>query len=316
MDYIQRYLVEELAEDYQDGRMTESEFLRRLALFTRDTSEAMSLAVSLGYEPGRQATAAAVMDRPLNQQAPSGTGITVQPDDPATNAEMIEFPGDEGLTLFGYLARPRQEGVYPGILLVHENRGLWPPHYQDVTRRYAKEGYVTLAVDLLSREGGTAKFNDPADANAALGRLNRDQFVADMNAAVRHLQSLPYVRRDRIGATGFCFGGGMVWLLTVRNPDIVAAAPYYGAAPPLEEVPYMKAAVLGIYGGNDERINAGVPALEEALKEHHKTYKFITYSGAEHAFFNDTGGPRHHPQASSEAWRETLAWFGEHLKNG
>lgn len=208
MDYIQRYLIEELAEDYHDGLLTDSEFLRRLTLFTGNSDEALVLAGSLGYEQGKQVAGAAVMERPRGQQASStDRGITVR----------------NNVTLLGYLARPSADGAYPAVLVIHENRGLWPPHYQDVARRLAKEGYVALAIDLISREGGTARYTDQAEVKAVQARIPRELFVKDMNSGVEYLKGLPYVRQDRIGAIGFCFGGGMVWLLTVSNPDVTAA---------------------------------------------------------------------------------------------
>jgi carboxymethylenebutenolidase len=198
------------------------------------------------------------------------------------------------------------------MLVIHENRGLLP-HFPDVARRLAKAGYVSLALDLLSREGGTGRFPDPAAAGTAFRQVSSEQSIEDMNNGVRYLQSLPYVRRERVGAIGFCAGGRAVWLLAVRNPQIKAAVPFYGSAPPLPEVPNLQAAVLGIYAGNDTGINAGVPDLETALKQQNKTYHLITYPGAEHSFFNDTGA-RYHPEAAAAAWRETLAWLDRHLK--
>ena len=135
-----------------------------------------------------------------------------------------------------------------------------------------------------------------------------------MNGGVRYLQSLGYVRADRIGAMGFCFGGGMVWLLCARNPDVRAAAPFYGSAPATSEVGNIRAAMLGVYGGTDTGINAGIPALEAALKQNNKTHKMMTYPGAGHAFFNDTGRA-YNAAAADAAWRDTLSWFSQYLKS-
>ena len=186
------------------------------------------------------------------------------------------------------------------------------PHFPDVTRRLAAEGYVALAVDMLSTKGGTDSFPDTNAMRDALREIPTGQIVEFGNAGLEYLQSQPYVIGERVGAMGFCFGGGIVWLMAVRNPQLRAAAPFYGSAPPLEEVPNLQAPVLGIYAGEDARINAGLPDLEAALKENGKNYKFVTYTGANHAFFNDTGS-RYHPQAAGEAWLETLAWFEDHL---
>ena len=194
---------------------------------------------------------------------------------------------------------------------MHENRGLLP-HFHDITRRNAREGYVALAIDALSREGGADGFADPSDMLAALRRVPTEQVVADGNSAVRFLQEQTYVRPDRVGATGFCFGGSIVWLMAVGNPELRAAVPFYGSAPPLEDVADLQVPVLGIYAGDDARINAGVPSLETALRSEDKEYKFVTYPGASHAFFNDTGS-RYHPEAAEGAWMEALDWFEDHL---
>lgn len=214
--------------------------------------------------------------------------------------------------MLGYLSRPRAQGTYPGVLVIHENRGLLP-HFADVTRRFAKEGYAALAIDLASREGGTAKFTDSAEVSGILARASRERVVDDMNAGLAYLQGLPYVRRDRLGAIGFCFGGGMVWLLAVSNPELKAAVPFYGPRPPLQDVPNMQAAVLGAYAENDTFVNPGVPDLEAALKQNRKAYRFNTYPGTAHSFFNDTGA-RYNAEGARAAWKDALSWFSLYLK--
>jgi carboxymethylenebutenolidase len=324
MDYLQRPAVEESVQDYRDGRLNRREFLRRLAVITGSSVLALSLAELLGCGPGASPTATALPVSPTPTAAPTATptsvptatptlepGVTVRPDDPSLEAGPVEFRSD-GITLLGYLARPKAPGPHPAMLVIHENRGLLP-HFPDVARRLAKAGFVSLALDLLSRQGGTGRFPDPAAAGAAFRQVSSEQSTEDMNSGVRYLQSLPYVRRERLGAVGFCAGGGLVWLLAVRNPELKAAVPFYGSRPPLGEVPNLRAAVLGIYAGNDNFINPGVPELEAALKQQDKTHRFITYPGADHSFFNDTN-VRYHPEAAAAAWRETLAWLDRHLK--
>ena len=222
----------------------------------------------------------------------------------------IESDAD-GETLFRYLPRPTLLGPHPAIVVVHEGQGLLP-HFHDVTRRYAREGYVALAIDMLSRQGGADAFAGGNEMRAALSRIPQAQVVYDGNAAVRFLQDQSYVWRDRVGATGFCFGGSIVWLMAVGNPELRAAVPFYGSAPPLEDVADMQVPVLGIYAGEDSRINAGVPNLEAELMAQQKDYKLVTYPGANHTFFNGTGG-RYHPQAAEGAWLEALDWFEDHL---
>ena len=237
-------------------------------------------------------------------------GVRVAENDPRIRAGPVEFQGN-GDSLKGYFSRPTGPGPHPAVLVIHENRGLLP-HFSDVTRRLAVEGYAALAIDMLSREGGTGTFASTDAARDALRKIARDQIVGDADAGVAYLQAQDFVRRERVGVMGFCFGGSITWLLAVRNPEIRAAVPFYGSDPPLEEVPNMNVPVLGIFGSEDNRINAGVPDLEAALKGLGKTYKFRTFEGANHAFFNDTGR-RYHPEAAGGAWRETLAWFETHL---
>lgn len=309
MRNLQEYIIQEWAEEYRQGRLNRREFIRRTILMAGSTALAIPVLNSLGIAAGADETEAAASSTPPAVAA--GSGATVPADDPAIEGGMVSFPMGT-VTVQAYLARPRTGGQAPGVLVIHENRGLLE-HYKDVARRLTKVGYAALAVDLVSPSGGTARFSDSAEISATLGRTPPDQLVEMMNAAVRHLQSLPTVRRDRIGTMGFCFGGGMVWRLATRNADLRAAAPFYGSNPPLEDVPKMKAAVLAIYGERDTRINAGIPAVREAMQRAGIMHEIVIYPGADHAFFNDTS-PRYHEAAATAAWQRTLAWFGRHLK--
>lgn len=229
-------------------------------------------------------------------------------DDPDINAADITFPG-EGTTLMGYLVQPKSGGPFPAVMVCHENRGL-VEHIRDVTRRLAKAGYVAFAVDLLSREGGTAKV-DPAQVPGKL-TANPNQGIADFQAGFSHLQTQTFVQKDKIGMVGFCFGGGITWRVATAISELKAAVPFYGPAPAVEDVPKIQAAVLAIYGETDQRINAGIPAIEEAMKQHNKTFEKIIYPGAGHAFHNDTG-QNWNEQAGYDAWEKTLDWFSTHL---
>jgi len=310
MDYLPRHRSSDPVTDYLAGRVDRREFLRRMALIGAGSVVGLSLLGTLSCRPAATAVPApttAPTDTPV---PPAQPGVTVDPNDPRIAAGPVEFTTAAGAML-GYLSRPSQEGPNPAVLVIHENRGM-QPHFPDVTRRLALEGYTALAVDLVSRLGGTGSFASEDQAREAQGQIPQEQFLEDLNASVEYLQGLSHVRPDRVGVTGFCFGGAMTWLLSVRNQNIQAAVPFYGSAPPLEEVPNLNAAVLGIYAGNDSRINAGLPDLEAALMEHQKEYEFITYPGADHAFFNDTA-QRFHPEAASQAWVETLRWLERHL---
>ncbi len=309
MGDLERYIVEEWAEDYRDGRLNRREFFRRIALMAGEATVALPVLRQLGITATLEEVTAASSSAPVHV-AQAG-GVTVPPDDPALDSGMVTFPMGS-VMIQAYLARPKAKEPVPGILVIHENRGLLD-HFKDVCRRLAKAGYVALAVDLASQQGGTAKYSDLAEVTAILGRTPPDQLVAMLNAGVAYLQGVPVVKKDRLGAIGFCFGGGMTWRLATRNGAIKAAVPFYGPNPPLEDVPQIKAAILAIYGELDTRITAGIPAIREAIQRVGTPFETVIYPGADHAFFNDTGARYHEPSAK-DAWRRTLAWFERYLK--
>ena len=234
----------------------------------------------------------------------------MSPDNPSIEASAVEIEvGD--VTLLGYLARPAGDGPFPGVLVCHENRGL-NEHIRDVARRFGRDGYVALALDMLSRQGGTEAAGGAASAPGLLSNIPPQQFVDDFKAGLQHLQSLPHVAAGRIGMTGFCFGGGVTWRCATQIPELKAAVPFYGPNPPLEDVPNIQAAVLAIYAEQDRRINAGIEAIESAMQEHNKTFQKIIYPNANHAFHNDTSS-RYHAESAMDAWEQMLSWFAEHL---
>ncbi len=195
--------------------------------------------------------------------------------------------------------------------MCHENRGL-TAHIKDVARRFAKVGYVALAIDLLSRDGGSATVGESA-ASGILGNYPPAQMVGDFAAGLEYLKTLPIVAPGKFGMVGFCFGGGITWRAATLIPELQAAVPYYGPNPPLEDVPDIQAAVFANYGGNDSRIDAGIPAIEKAMQDNKKIFKYMIYPGANHAFNNDTGGS-YNAQAAQQAWTNTLAWFDKYVK--
>lgn len=309
MSDLQRYIIEEWAEDYRDGRLSRREFLRRTAMMAGGVTLAIPMLGSLGVSASADEVAQAASTGPAT--VAQASGVTVPENDPAITAGMASYASG-GTPVVAYQARPRSGGPAPGVVVIHENRGLLD-HFKDVARRLAKLGYVAIAPDLASHQGGTAKYSDPAQVTAILGQTPTEQMVEMLNSGVLYLQGQSSVRRDRIGTMGYCFGGGLVWRLTTRNADLKAAAPYYGANPPLEDVPKIKAAVLAIYGEQDTRINAGIPAIRDALQKAGVTHEIVIYPNADHAFFNDTG-TRYQPQAAQAAWQRTLAWYERYLK--
>jgi len=194
--------------------------------------------------------------------------------------------------------------------VIHENRGL-NDHTRSVAGRFAGSGYSALAIDLLSEEGGTASLGDPAQATSALSRAPQERFVADMKAGMDELTRR--VPGKKLAAVGFCFGGGMVWLLLASSePRLSAAVPFYGPLPDGADFAGSKAAVLGIYAELDARVNATRDAAESALQRAGLPHEIVTAPGADHAFFNDTG-PRYNADAAAQAYRRVLDWFERHL---
>ncbi len=204
----------------------------------------------------------------------------------------------------GYLALPAAEGKYPAVIVIHENRGL-NPHIQDVARRMALEGFVAFAPDYLHTLGGTPP--DPDKAREMFGNLKPEDALATSKAVRAALATHAEVN-GKVGAMGFCWGGGQVNALAVADPDLAAGVAYYGSQPK-SGVETIKAPLLLHYAGMDERINAGIAGFEEALKASGKTYELHLYEGAEHAFNNDTNAARYNKQAADLAWGRTVEFL-------
>jgi carboxymethylenebutenolidase len=266
-------------------------------------------------EATRSATQAVITTTATAATRPSPSvppDVRVRPDDPAITAGDAQLPG-QAVTLLGYLSRPKGDGAFPPVLVCHENRGL-TDYIKDVTRRLAKAGYVALAVDLLSRQGGTAKVADPNSIPGLLSQMAPEQTVGDFQSGLAYLQAQPYVIKDRPGMIGFCFGGGVTWLAATRRiPALRAVVPFYGPNPPLADVPNIQAAVLAIYGALDQRIDAGIPAIEQAMAQNKRVFEKVIEPDANHAFHNDTGA-NYNAQAAQDAWTRALAWFQKYLK--
>ena len=230
-------------------------------------------------------------------------------DDPHLYTETISYAGETG-SVSAYMAKPKGGGKYPAVIVIHENKGL-QPHIKDVTRRMAMEGFVALAPDGLSSQGGTPV--DPEQAGPMFQKMDYEATRKDFTAAVAYLKTNP-LTTGKVGCTGFCWGGGMTNQVAVNSPDLVAAVPYYGAQPKDEDVPKIKAAMLLHYAGKDQRINQGIPAFEAALKKANVEYKLFMYEGADHAFNNDSNPERYNKEAAELAWKRTIEFFKEKLK--
>jgi carboxymethylenebutenolidase len=281
--------IHDLYEEYARGAMDRRQFLGKLAMLAGGTAAAAALLPAL--------------------ESSRAVAQVVPKDDPRLETGYIKYPGANG-EVRAYSARPKGGAKLAGVIVIHENRGL-NPHTEDVARRAALEGFMAIAPDALSPFGGTPE--NPDEARPLFQKLDRDANTKNFVAAVAYLKTHPQAT-GKVGCMGFCWGGGITNQVAVNAPDLVAAVPFYGSQPAPEDVPKIKAAMLIHYAGDDQRINAGIPAFEEALKKAGVDYKIYMYEGAGHAFMNDTG-TRYHKEAAALAWQRTVAFLKERLKS-
>ncbi len=279
--------IVDLYDRFTHGGISRRDFLDRLAALTGSSAAALALLPLLQNDYARAAA--------------------VAPDDARLAIDSVSYDAG-GVAIGGYLARLKDKGKRPAVIVIHENRGL-NPHIKDVARRIALEGFLALAVDMLSPLGGT-----PADEDKGremIGTLDATETARRIAAAVpfmaHHAEST-----GKVGAVGFCWGGGMVNRLAVLSPDLKAAVAYYGLQPPAAQVKSIQAALLLHYAGLDQRIDAGIPAYEAALKAAHKRFTIYIYPNVNHAFNNDTSS-RYDQAAAALAWGRTIAFLKQHL---
>ena len=319
---FEKYLIEEFFDDYRAGDMTHGTFTRRVAFITGSMAATSAAMLLVGCTPEEVPRSSDPMptSAPSSSAAANGTmaaGAVPGAKSPLSVPEgaaglmtsTVTFPSG-GAGISGYLARPGGGAAGPAVLVCHENRGL-TPHIQDVARRFAKAGYSALAVDLLSREGGTAALDADAVPGALTG-AGASRHVADFSAAFDYLAAQDYVDAARIAMNGYCFGGGITWQAATELSGLKATAAFYGPAPDLNKVPAIKAAVFGIYAELDRRITGAMPALKDALAANNVTHQLTVYPGVDHAFHNDTSGRYNEAQATA-AWNDTLAWFRQYV---
>ncbi|OGQ77815.1 MAG: hypothetical protein A3F90_19310 [Deltaproteobacteria bacterium RIFCSPLOWO2_12_FULL_60_19] len=287
--------IKKLVEEYRGGNISRREFIQKAVILTGSLAAATTLIDSL--------------------LSPSAHAAQVDPNDPGLASTNVQFPGPAG-TVYGYQTRPKASGKYPAVIVVHENRGI-NDHARDVARRFAKEGFVALAPDYLSRGGGTEKVNPKGGGLSNMRELAPASATAeDTAAAVAYLKTLSDVRGDRIGIVGFCWGGEQVFNAATRVRGLRAVVVYYGRTPnPADLVEKIEAPVLAHYGSEDKGITGGVPATEAAMKKYNKPYTYAIYPGAQHAFNNDTDPSRYHAEAAKEAWGKTVEFFKKNLQS-
>ncbi len=309
MTPLQRYIAEEIATDHVDGLLSRREALRRLALLGVGTAAATTLIAACGENkkpaadaPATSTGAVTSSESPKAQAPPPGS-------DKAVPTTPITWQGPSGELQAAWAEAPNARG---GVLVIHENKGLndWT---RSVAGRFAGIGYSALAIDLLSAQGGTATFADPAEATAALGKIPNEQFVADLKSGIVELQRR--VPDNKVAAVGFCMGGGLVWrLLAAGSPELAAAVPFYGPTPDNPDFAGSSdVAVLGFYGALDDRVNKTEPAAKAALEKAGLVHELVTEPDANHAFFNDTNADRYSATAAEDAWRRVQDWFGRYM---
>ena len=277
----------DLYDRFTHGGINRREFLDRLAEIAGSSAAAVALLPLLQNDYARAAM--------------------VAPDDARLAIDAVSYDAP-GARIGGTLARLKSKGKRPAVIVIHENRGL-NPHIQDVARRLALEGFLALSPDLLSVAGGT-----PANEDQARDLHTKTDMGAMLGAA---LAAIPFVKNHaestgKVGAVGFCYGGGVVNSLATASADLNAGVAYYGAQPPADKVPGIKAPLLLHYAGLDQRINAGIPAYEAALKAAGKRFTVQVYPNVNHAFNNDTGN-RYDKPAADLAWSRSVAFFKENL---
>ena len=283
--------VFDLYDDYCHGRIDRREFFARAAALTVGGASALAMAQSL---------------LPSYAQAQ-----TISFTDQRIKARYVDYssPGGTSGQMRGYLVQPTGEGPFPAVLVIHENRGL-NPYIEDVARRAAVEGFLALAPDGLAPIGGYPGNDD--DGRAMQRTLDQTKLRQDMVNSARYLKSHA-LSSGKLGATGFCWGGGTTNFLAVTlGSELNAAAPFYGRAPAPGDVPRISAPLLIHYAEDDERVNAMRPEFEAALKASNANYWMLTYPGTRHGFHNNST-PRYNEQAAKLAWERTVAFFKEHL---
>lgn len=280
--------VIDLYDEYTNGSLNRREFLKKLTVLVGSTTAAVALLPI-------------IEDRYAKAQI-------VPKDDSRLDTEYIKYPAETG-EMRAYYARPKGEAKLPGVIVIHENRGL-VPHIEDVARRVALEGFLAVAPDALSPLGGTPEDTDKG--RSLMRELDSKATIKNFVAAVQYLKTYPQ-STGKVGCMGFCWGGGITNQVAVNCPSLDAAVPFYGRQPDPKDVPKIKASMLIHYAGNDDRINAGIEAFEDALKKAKVEYKIYMYKGAGHAFFNDTGS-RYNKEAAELAWKRTVAFLKEKLK--
>jgi carboxymethylenebutenolidase len=309
MTIIQQTQVEEIIETYRGGGLSRREFFQKLAYATGSILLAQQILLESGFAAEWEAynwpEQAAQQGQPPPTPAESiAAGEKRLP--PEIASEWVKFPSAE-FEIGGYLCKPKKGATFPAIIVIHENRGL-TEFVLDMAQRWAGEGLVAVAVDFLSRVGGTQKFESMQAAGQGIGSLERAGVVADLHAAVAFLKSRKDVRKGKIGVTGFCWGGGNTFNFATESNEIAFAMPFYGGPPPVEKVEKISCPLFGVFAESDTRINQNLPPVEARLKELGKDATIKIYPGTQHAFMNFTNPGRYNAEQAKAAWADVTAF--------
>jgi carboxymethylenebutenolidase len=291
--------IESLVHLHIDGAINRRDLLARLAKYTGGAAGAAAVVQSMGL-------AQAVDTCPADVRVPE--------DAPDVEWHDIQYPGKAG-TLYALLAHPRPlTSALPAVMVIHENRGL-NEHIRDVTRRVARAGFVALGIDLLSRQGGSWNFLDPVLGVQAYGRTQAGERLEDMLSSIEYLNSEGFVLSGKIGAVGFCAGGGNVYSLAFASKELKAGVAFYGTPPsPLPSFDNLTAQLLCIFSETDRNQAARIPDLVAGLVANRKSFGLHLYQGTGHGFHNDTGAA-YNRAAACDAWSKTIAFFNQHLRS-
>lgn len=292
--------VHELVHLYVDGAFNRRELVSRVTKILGSTAAAVTALSSFQEELQAQPP----------QACPAGVQVPINA--PDVVAQDVEFAG-EASKIFAHFAYPRQmNGPQPGLIIIHENQGL-TDHIKDVCRRAARAGFVAVAPDLLSRQGGIQAFPDAAMRTGAYGRTNQVDRRIDLISALDYLKFSPLCQFDRIGAIGFCAGGQNVWDLAVNLEELAAAVPFYGPPPPVEDVQRLQAPLLGLYAERDRALTTRMAPILTELLARQKRFGFNVFEGVGHAFHNDTGAA-YNATAACEAWAQAMTFCNKWLR--
>lgn len=300
--------TEQLVSTYRSGQISRREFFQRLAFLMGSVALAYQFMLEEGF-----ASEWEIYSWPdpqdLTPQQSIEAGEKRLP--ASVTAEWVKYPSEE-FEISAYVARPATGATFPALIVIHENRGL-TEFVLDMAQRWATEGLVAIGVDFLSRVGGTGKFESMDAARNGIGQLQRPGVVADLHATVKYLKARNDVRQDKIGVTGFCWGGGHSFNFATESKEIAFAMPFYGSPPALDRLDNIQCPIYGVFAESDARINQNLEPVAARMKELGKDFAYKIYPGTQHAFMNFTNEGRYHAEQAKVAWADVAAFVKKQI---